>query len=73
MKKIFIFFIRLYQVLLSPFLGKNCKFHPTCSSYAIEAIESNGVRRGLFMGFKRIMRCHPFSDGGYDPVEKDEA
>jgi len=74
MKMIFIGIIKLYQLLLSPFLGKNCRFYPTCSAYAIEAIEVKGIMGGSWLGFKRITKCHPFSSGGYDPVvtEKSE-
>lgn len=74
MNKICIFLIRMYQSTISPILGKNCRFIPTCSEYTIEAITHYGVRKGIFMGFKRIMKCHPFHKGGYDPVfiEKKE-
>ena len=60
--------IRLYQLTLSPYLGRRCRFHPTCSSYAIEAIEVHGALKGSWMGLKRVLRCHPFHPGGYDPV-----
>lgn len=60
--------IRAYQKLLSPFLGKNCRYHPTCSAYAVQAIEMHGAIKGPLMGIKRIGRCHPFSAGGLDPV-----
>lgn len=70
MKKIIIFFIKIYQNTLSHFLGKNCRFTPTCSEYTIEAINEHGALRGSIMGFKRICRCNPFSKGGYDPVKK---
>ena len=68
MKKILLFIIRSYQVLLSPFLGQRCRFEPTCSRYAAEAIDRHGPARGSWLAIKRISRCHPFCDGGYDPV-----
>ncbi|TCK09567.1 membrane protein insertion efficiency factor YidD [Marinobacterium mangrovicola] len=60
--------IRGYQYLISPFLGSNCRFYPTCSSYAIEAIRSHGPLYGSWLALKRILRCHPLSEGGIDPV-----
>ncbi len=60
--------IRSYQWFLSPLLGPNCRFHPTCSSYALEAIEQHGALRGSWLGVRRICRCHPWNEGGYDPV-----
>ena len=60
--------IRIYQKLVSPNLGANCRFQPTCSSYAAEAIARFGVVRGVWLGVKRIGRCHPLRPGGYDPV-----
>lgn len=59
--------IRWYQRFLSPLLGANCRYHPTCSRYAYEAIEIHGLK-GVWMGIRRIARCHPFRDGGFDPV-----
>ncbi len=70
MKKLFIFFIRMYQKFISPLKGKStCKFYPTCSQYSIEAIEKYGVLKGGLMSVWRILRCNPFSKGGYDPVK----
>lgn len=60
--------IRLYQRLISPLLGSNCRYYPTCSRYAYEAIDVHGPVRGSWLAVKRIGRCHPFHDGGYDPV-----
>jgi uncharacterized protein len=68
MRSIAIFLIRGYQVLLSPLLGNHCRFHPTCSAYAIEAIRTHGVLRGLWLTFARIGRCHPWGGAGHDPV-----
>jgi putative membrane protein insertion efficiency factor len=60
--------IRTYQFGLSPLLGPRCRFYPSCSHYAIEAIESHGTVRGTWLSAKRICRCHPFNPGGFDPV-----
>jgi uncharacterized protein len=68
MRSIAIFLIRGYQLLLSPWLGNNCRFHPTCSAYAIEAIRTHGVLRGLWLASTRIGRCHPWGGAGHDPV-----
>ncbi|MBR2715814.1 MAG: membrane protein insertion efficiency factor YidD [Ruminococcus sp.] len=71
MKKIFISLIRFYQCKISPLMGKGkCKFYPTCSQYAIEAISEYGAFKGTFLALWRILRCNPFSRGGYDPVKK---
>jgi putative membrane protein insertion efficiency factor len=60
--------IRAYQVVLSPLLGPNCRYYPTCSQYAIEAVEAHGSLRGTWLAIKRISRCHPWHEGGFDPV-----
>jgi putative membrane protein insertion efficiency factor len=60
--------IRLYQWTLSPLVGFNCRYAPSCSAYAIEAITTHGAVRGLWLGCKRILRCHPWGGSGYDPV-----
>jgi len=60
--------IRVYQAALSPLLGRQCRFVPTCSEYFAQAVRKYGVIRGTAMGTWRILRCHPFSKGGYDPV-----
>ena len=70
MRRICIFLIRVYQKTLSPFFGKSCRFTPSCSQYTIDAIKEYGVLKGIFTGIKRIIRCNPFSKGGYDPVPK---
>lgn len=63
--------IRAYKFFLSPWLGQSCRFTPTCSSYAIEAIETLGPAQGLLLSVKRIGRCHPWCKGGHDPVPKN--
>jgi putative membrane protein insertion efficiency factor len=66
--RVLIALIRCYQWLLSPLLGANCRFYPTCSAYAVEALQLHGVRHGLWLGVRRICKCHPWHPGGYDPV-----
>lgn len=68
MKKIIIFFIRAYQTLLSPLLPPSCRFYPTCSHYAAEAVGKFGAAAGVWLAIKRISKCHPFHQGGIDPV-----
>ncbi|MBW6520100.1 MAG: membrane protein insertion efficiency factor YidD [Desulfoarculaceae bacterium] len=68
-KKIFIRFIKGYQYFISPLLPPTCRFTPTCSTYAIEAIERYGPWRGAYLAARRLLRCHPFCRGGYDPVQ----
>jgi len=65
---IFIIPIKLYQILISPLLGPNCRFTPTCSQYTIEAIQKYGPLKGGWLGFRRILRCHPWGGCGHDPV-----
>lgn len=60
--------IRAYQRVVSPLLGPRCRFHPSCSSYAIEAIERHGPLRGSWLAGRRLVRCHPLNEGGFDPV-----
>ena len=60
--------IRCYQLLLSPLFPSSCRFHPTCSHFMAEAVAIHGVVRGTGLGVRRILRCHPFNPGGYDPV-----
>ena len=59
--------VRLYQITLSPFIGRSCRFQPTCSNYMIEAVKKYGLWKGLWRGLCRLARCHPFCPGGYDP------
>lgn len=66
--RVLIFLIRGYQRWLSPLLPPSCRYTPTCSAYTLEAIQLFGAIRGSWMGFRRILRCHPWSRGGYDPV-----
>lgn len=61
--------VRIYQVLLSPLLPPSCRFYPSCSQYAVEAIEKYGSLQGGWMTLKRLCKCHPFHPGGYDPVK----
>jgi len=68
MRSFFIGFIKLYQWLISPLLGPSCRFHPTCSHYAIEAIEKHGVFKGGYLSVRRLIKCQPFHQGGLDPV-----
>ena len=64
--------ITIYKYVISPLLGPKCRYLPTCSSYALEAIEVHGALKGGWLGVKRIFRCHPWGDSGYDPVPKKE-
>jgi len=68
MKALFIFLIRLYQKFLSPLLGANCRYTPTCSQYGLEAIKKYGAAKGGWMALKRILSCNPWGGHGYDPV-----
>lgn len=60
--------VRFYQIFLSPLLGKNCRYQPTCSHYMLQALEIHGPFKGLYLGLRRISRCHPWGGEGYDPV-----
>jgi uncharacterized protein len=68
--KPFILLVRFYQLAISPWLGSNCRYQPTCSSYMIDALKEHGLLKGLWLGTKRIGRCHPWGGHGYDPVPK---
>ncbi len=68
MRRVFVWLIRGYRYFLSPYLGSSCRFHPTCSAYALEAIERFGAWRGGWMALRRLSRCHPWHPGGVDPV-----
>lgn len=73
MRCLLIALVRAYQILLSPWVGMHCRFHPTCSAYAITAIETHGAFKGVLLAVARIGRCHPFHRGGYDPVPPPRA
>lgn len=68
MTKIVIALVRFYQFFVSPLFGPSCRFYPSCSHYAVEAIQEYGVTKGSFFAFRRVLRCHPGNPGGYDPV-----
>jgi putative membrane protein insertion efficiency factor len=70
MKRFLIFLIRIYQLFISPFLGPNCRFYPTCSEYSKECFQQFPIAPAMWYSFRRIIRCHPFCEGGHDPVPK---
>ncbi|MCA1248701.1 membrane protein insertion efficiency factor YidD [Massilia oculi] len=74
MKTLLVWFLRGYQLLLSPLLGQKCRFYPTCSNYAIEALRVHGAARGSLLAARRVCRCHPWNPGGVDfvPAPKDK-
>ncbi|MCY7275556.1 MAG: membrane protein insertion efficiency factor YidD [Phormidesmis sp. CAN_BIN44] len=73
MKRLLIGLVRGYRVFISPLFLPTCRFHPTCSQYAIEAIDQHGALKGSWLATRRICRCHPFNQGGYDPVPNKES
>ena len=68
MRKLIIAVLRFYKLVLSPFLPSACRYYPSCSEYMRQAVEKHGAARGVWMGLKRLLRCHPFHAGGLDPV-----
>jgi len=68
MKHPIVWFIRAYRAVVSPLYGQVCRYHPSCSAYALEAVTRHGAVRGSWLGLRRIGRCHPWAEGGYDPV-----
>ena len=68
LRKIPVGIIKIYQMVFSPMLGPTCRFHPSCSYYAIDAITQHGLIKGCWLSLKRVLKCHPLNDGGYDPV-----
>lgn len=68
MKTLLLGLLSVYRYAISPLLGRNCRFHPSCSEYAAEAVQRHGALKGGWLAFKRVGRCHPFHPGGYDPV-----
>ena len=70
-RSIFLGLIRAYQFLISPLFPRACRFSPSCSHYAFDAIRTHGISKGIYLGLRRVLRCHPFNPGGYDPVPED--
>ena len=68
MKPLLLLLLRSYQYVVRPLLGANCRFYPSCSDYAKEAIERHGALRGLWLSVRRVAKCHPYHPGGFDPV-----
>lgn len=68
MARILISIVKAYQLVLSPFFGQQCRFYPTCSQYSVEAIQKHGALRGTYYTVRRLTRCHPWCDGGHDPI-----
>lgn len=70
MKRVMLLFIALYRYTISPLLGRHCRFEPSCSEYAADAIREHGAARGSYLGMSRMCRCHPWHPGGFDPVPR---
>jgi putative membrane protein insertion efficiency factor len=68
MRNVILVTLRTYKRWVSPLLPSACRFHPTCSEYMMQAVEAHGIARGVWMGLRRLCRCHPFHEGGFDPV-----
>lgn len=68
MRHVLIFFLRIYKLCISPFLGNHCRFYPSCSEYAAEAIDTHGAMKGSYLAMRRLAKCHPWHEGGEDPV-----
>ncbi len=73
MKYLLIGLLKVYRAVISPLYGDVCKFHPTCSAYALDAIRAHGSIKGTWLTLRRLVRCHPWSPGGYDPVPATDA
>ena len=71
MKFLVIGIFRFYQKFISPMTPPSCRFYPTCSHYGVEAVEKHGAFKGIYLAISRILRCHPFHEGGYDPVPEE--
>lgn len=68
LKRMTLLFLKFYKIFISPILGSNCRFYPTCSTYTYQAIERHGLIKGFFLGLKRVLKCNPFHPGGIDEV-----
>lgn len=68
MARILVWIVKVYQLVLSPFFGQQCRFYPTCSQYSVEAIQKHGALLGSYYTIRRLLRCHPWCEGGHDPI-----
>ncbi|WP_151447807.1 membrane protein insertion efficiency factor YidD [Lacisediminimonas profundi] len=73
MSRLLLILLRLYKLAISPYLGRNCRFHPSCSDFASEAIRRHGAMKGFALSGRRLCKCHPWHEGGYDPVPEPSA
>ncbi len=73
MRRVLIVFLRIYQYTVRPLLGPRCRFYPSCSDYAVEAIEHHGAARGAWLATRRLCKCHPWHEGGFDPVPASQS